>query len=61
MGKNIYLINALFGIGVGAIVAIVSLILTILNFSVNRLTWFIAGIIAVAFGIYEWKKYKSEK
>ncbi|MBU4265929.1 MAG: hypothetical protein L6243_06460 [Candidatus Altiarchaeales archaeon] len=60
MAKITYLINAIFGIGIGSIVTLVFLYHMITaGFSTDALGWIVGGIIAVGFGVYQWKKYKS--
>ena len=59
MGKKTYLVNGVMGIVVGLGVTIYSIFGMIKQFNMNSITWFIAGVATVGFGIYEWKKYKS--
>ena len=55
MGKTVYFINGVFGIGVGVIDIIITTFLIITNFSLNLIGWLIGGIICLAFGIFQWK------
>jgi nicotinamide riboside transporter PnuC len=61
MGKGIYLINAMAGIMVGIFVIIFAITNIIIGFNASLIGWLVAGVISVAFGIYEWKKYKQVK
>lgn len=58
MGKIIYIINAILGMIIGLIVAIFSIVGLVKEFSANSFGLLIAGLVAIGFGIYEWKKYK---
>ena len=59
MGKTVWLINTIFGIGVGGIVALWALISIFTGFTVDLVGWLIGGALAVVFGVYQWKKYKN--
>jgi len=63
MGKSVYLINALFGLLVGFLVAVFAGIypIAIGRFSMDSAGWLIGGIVAMAFGYYQLKKYRVAK
>ncbi len=61
MGRIPYLVNAFFGIIVGLFIVYTMGIypMTKGNFNSDNTSWLIAGIISIAFGYYQYKKYKS--
>ena len=63
MGKVVYLINAIFGLLIGFLVAVLVGIYPIVigRFSVESIGWLIGGIVAMIFGYYQLKKYRADK
>jgi hypothetical protein len=63
MGKSVYLINAFFGLLVGFLVAVFAGIypIAIGRFGADSAGWLIGGIVAMAFGYYQLKKYRAAK
>lgn len=70
MGRAIYLINGIFGVVLGLIVGIGSGFVRLFcllpldagcGFSGTNIGFFIGGAIAVAFGVYQLKKFKDTK
>jgi len=61
MGKTIYLINATFGIIFGLAIGAFGLIQLSRGYTVEGAGAVIGALIAIAFAIYEIKKYKTAK
>jgi len=59
MAKAIYLVNAFFGIIVGIIVILYAIAYQMSRNPGDAISWLVAGVIGLAFGIYQLKKYKT--